>query len=424
MRLDAASIAACFRSNCSQLVTLALRHSKLDSEAVAELSRAHQLVAHLRHLYMSNTHLSIAAMTQLSMGNWPSLEQLDLSNSRLDAASIARLATGGWPKLTRLNLNSNWLDASAMMELTHGSWPQLQSLDLSGNRLDDAAVAQMASGHWPQLSSLNLYKNKQVTVLSVADATQITSITMLYLDRTNARTFVQSAVLLWQKQTRVGNALRSESTNLSVSHLQLLNLQSSSLGVCDIAVLVAMALPHLKHLSLHNNPLNEAAIHELIKGHWPELVVLGLSDCTLDNAVLKVLCQGQWLKLQKLYLSSNDIDVVGVQHLQSSWPDLSELELSKRVLSAAGWNAMGLAPDDISQWTHGIAGHGICVARLDQSVDGGIWPELKYVHFPREVTGVSQQEAHSAFWVLTASVLFAVVVLPAVVAFVNTVDIM
>lgn len=180
-----------------------------------------------------------------------------------------------------------------MMELTHGSWPQLQSLDVSRNKLDDAAVAHMASGHWPQLSALNLYENQRVTVSSVAAASRIASITVLWLDHTNARTFVQSGLLPWQKQTRVGSALNPESVRVTVSRLQSVNMQSSSMGVGDVAALVAVALPDLQALLLGHNPLGEAALHELIKGEWSELVLLDVSECKLDNKAMKDLCQGQ-----------------------------------------------------------------------------------------------------------------------------------
>lgn len=83
---------------------------------------------------------------------------------------------------------------------------------------------------------------------------------------------------------------------------------------------------------------------------------------------------------------------------------------------------MDLAPDDMSQWMQWIAGDDMQIARRDQSANEGVWPELKYVHFSREVIKYSLQETHLAYTFFTISVFFTLVLVTGLVVVINTVD--
>ncbi|KAL3135728.1 hypothetical protein ABBQ38_006196 [Trebouxia sp. C0009 RCD-2024] len=120
---------------------------------------------YLQSLDLSYSHLGSEGLSQLFLGKWPLLSQLDVSHLRLARADFRPsnykgLACGTWPQLTHLCLSHNWMDDDCAAELVNADWPKLQTLDLSYNDIGATGSASLAQGDWPAMEHLCLHGNK------------------------------------------------------------------------------------------------------------------------------------------------------------------------------------------------------------------------------------------------------------------------
>lgn len=131
--------------------------------------------------------------------------------------------------------------------------------------------------------------------------------------------------------------------DLTVLHMQALDLNTNRLSADAAASLVAAQMPQLTGLDLDGNQLSSAAVVHLVKGVWPCLCALRLCNNLLDNASMLYLATGNWPCLLSLMLNGNRFSSVGIMLVTAGkWPLLSTLTMDENAVSAASHAILSL----------------------------------------------------------------------------------
>ena len=122
------------QGNWPGLKSLDVSHNCLDAEGMASLAKGNWPVLMCFSLG-SNPTLDAAAIAHVSAANWP-IRLLDLSHNRVSTDMAAELADLQLPNLMHLYLTNTALTAAAVSELARADWPILKYLTLGHDDLD------------------------------------------------------------------------------------------------------------------------------------------------------------------------------------------------------------------------------------------------------------------------------------------------
>ena len=294
------------QAHWTQLQSLSLIHSQVDSTAMADLVSA-QLPC-LTSLSLPFNKLDCAAVEHLTSGHWTQLLSLDLAACNLGDETVNMLSHASWPLLQQLQLQHNRLMISreAMSSLIQRSWPCLQQLDLSDTGVCISAVSLLASGPCPGLQELRVARCTWDISTWQATWGNFSVLHTLDLSHHNDIPFYHLAHgKMPQLQKLYLNCVRSRHAHSSLYNLPLgdwprlntLQLRDNHIGCPEHKKVVQGKWPLLQHLDLSDNMLSDTALDDLAGAEWPLLQSLDLSRNCFRVADLTAFCNSKHLCL-------------------------------------------------------------------------------------------------------------------------------
>ena len=376
----------------------------------------------LRKLNLSNSHLTAAAMAEVTRGRWPGLKQLVLHSCRLDPRAIAHLTEAKWTSLEVIDLHANPMGAQDMEILAAGSWPSLTTLN-AGTLLEEVAWGNLICGQWPKLHTLACAAEWPPSAAALGwcpscgapdsfryclcslGFPHLRHLCLYQPDLTVTMAAWVSAA--WQAQLHTlrltGCIIDAQAfAPISTSDdglwplLQELDLECVNVNPEVIRQLTDATMPMLKTLRLdRSRELNVQTFADLSTGDWPLLQHLYLNDTLMDLSesledaphvhsepldCISHLVQAFWPKLERLEMSNCSIDDEALCVLiLGEWPELCYLDLSSNPLDEDSYATLqGQSRQQIRQ--------GVNILQPTRLLAGGFWPKLSCIDLSARAT--------------------------------------